>query len=346
MKPNLEAAVNRWFNAGLLDRNQQAAIRQWEDRQRSPNGLDWPVLLALAFGVVLVGGGILLFVSAHWENLSPSQRFTIVAVLVAIFHIAAASVRSRWADFSTALHGIGTVALGAGIFLAGQIFHLDAHWSGGILLWALGAAIAYWLLRDWVQLTMAALLVPAWLAGEWSELYPNEPSVISFGLFLTAVVYLGAGQRSLNWVGCLALIPTAFFISMHDSSRSNVGWAAAAGFPLLASFYLGKQLAWKVATAMLFGMGVAFSPNLVRYAIYAVMAVALIWWGTNEGRKERINLGIAGFAINVLVFYFSSVMDKMGRSVSLIALGLLFLLGGYALERWRRDLIRNLETPQ
>jgi len=55
-----------------------------------------------------------------------------------------------------------------------------------------------------------------------------------------------------------------------------------------------------------------------------------------------INLGSAGFAATVLWFYFSSVMDKLGRSFSLIALGLLFLLGGWLLERVRRRLVARI----
>ena len=62
-----------------------------------------------------------------------------------------------------------------------------------------------------------------------------------------------------------------------------------------------------------------------------------------EARKERINLGVAGFALTILFFYFSNVMDKLGRSASLIGLGLLFLLGGWLLERTRRQLVARLE---
>jgi uncharacterized membrane protein len=58
-----------------------------------------------------------------------------------------------------------------------------------------------------------------------------------------------------------------------------------------------------------------------------------------EARKERVNLGIAGFALTILFFYFSTVMDKLGRSASLIGLGLLFLLGGWLLEKTRRRLL-------
>jgi hypothetical protein len=36
-------------------------------------------------------------------------------------------------------------------------------------------------------------------------------------------------------------------------------------------------------------------------------------------------------------------MDKMGRSASLIGLGVLFLGGGWALERTRRRLIAHMQ---
>ena len=50
-------------------------------------------------------------------------------------------------------------------------------------------------------------------------------------------------------------------------------------------------------------------------------------------------MGAALFAATVVAFYFSEVMDKLGRSASLIGLGLLFLAGGWALERLRRRLV-------
>jgi len=51
-----------------------------------------------------------------------------------------------------------------------------------------------------------------------------------------------------------------------------------------------------------------------------VLAVGVIAWGLHDRRAERINLGIAGFTLTVLLFYFSDVMDKLGRSASLITL--------------------------
>ena len=75
-------------------------------------------------------------------------------------------------------------------------------------------------------------------------------------------------------------------------------------------------------------------------------ACGLAAWGLRDGRPERVNLGIAGLAITVLAFYFSSVMDKLGRSASLMGIGLLFLGGGWLLERTRRRLLTHMMSKE
>jgi uncharacterized membrane protein len=70
----------------------------------------------------------------------------------------------------------------------------------------------------------------------------------------------------------------------------------------------------------------------------------MIAWGMYEARRERINLGILGFGLTVICFYFSNVMDKLGRSASLMGLGLLFLVLGWVLERTRRRLVAKVKA--
>jgi len=41
-------------------------------------------------------------------------------------------------------------------------------------------------------------------------------------------------------------------------------------------------------------------------------------------------------------FYFSDIFDKVGRSLGLIGLGVLFLAGGWALEKTRRGLVARM----
>jgi hypothetical protein len=76
--------------------------------------------------------------------------------------------------------------------------------------------------------------------------------------------------------------------------------------------------------------------TLALYVLCAVGSVGLVAGGLYEKRKERVNLSVAAFALSVLFSYFDSFMDKLGRSASLLAPGILCLAGGCALEVTRR----------
>ena len=130
-----------------------------------------------------------------------------------------------------------------------------------------------------------------------------------------------------------------------SSSMYAVGLLLAFALPLVVACFLrGKAVIWNV------GYGVwAFAishlddrsvfQNVTIYLLCAVAATSWVLWGLQEQRRERINLGVAGFAITIIVFYFSEVMGKLGRSASLVGFGLLFLLGGWKLEQFRRKLV-------
>jgi len=368
-----EGRLERWVEAGLLDPAAAERIRAWERSHggaptpRSSPGLHWPIRLALGLGGLLVGAGILLFVAAHWDALSPGQRFGLVLATVAAFHVAGAAADPRWPALGATLHACGTVALGGGIFLAGQIFNLQEHWPGGLLLWGLGALLGWLLLRDWPQATMVALLAPAWLAGEWSVATARQhgEAVLTAGLLLLALVYLGArptadrdespARRSLVWIGGIAVIPAAFLLAATSHAgqgfgdlapvRLATGAAVALGGPLGLAWLLHRSIApvfLGLAAWTALGPILATQRGVVPYIWAAGLGLGLIAWGVLERRAERINLGVAGFALTVLVFYFSSVMDRLGRSASLVGLGLLFLGGGWALERTRRRLVASV----
>ena len=380
MAAHWERYLKRWTTAGLIEPSTAERVRVYEAGQEKTQGLRWPVALAISLGGLLLGAGVLLFVAAHWDMLSPGARFGLVLLLVAIFHVAGAFTAERFAVLSTTLHAVGTISLGAGIFLAGQIFNLQEHWPGGLLLWALGAWVAYLLLHDWTQAALAALLTPMWLGGEWlvtTGRWVWTDKTLAEGILLLAITYLTAllpnretpVRKTLAWIGALALIPSVLFVIVsgtHSDGRlfsssgisRELGWTVALSLPLVLAWILRRRAAWMnlIAALWVVALGTTSLPSqpnesLLRliwrelgpYALCALGSIGLIAWGLKEARKERINLGVAGFALTVLVFYFSNVMDKLGRSASLIGLGLLFLLGGWLLERTRRRLVARLE---
>jgi uncharacterized membrane protein len=366
-----ENDLERWVDAHLIDPLTADRIRQFEETSGKTK-LRWPAILAVSFGAVMLCAGILLFVAAHWEEIAPWQRFSLVLAMVAVFHIAAAFLGEKVPSMGIALHVAGTATLGAGIYLAAQIFNLEEHWPAGILLWSFGAVIAWLILRQWPQALLAAILLPWWLVGEWdlaTENYGGAWNIAAQGLLLLAIVYLTATRKDSNrelrlglvWIGALALIPLLIDV-IATAEREDWLWGRRGGdLPdsLLVLGYAGAYLpalaiaavarrkralpvllsaAWVFVLTTVASKG-RLESNLLLYLWIALGACAFCYWGVVENRKLFINYGTSIFALDLIAFYFSSVLDKLGRSLGLILLGVIFLAGGWVLNRLRTDLI-------
>jgi uncharacterized membrane protein len=373
----LQRNLDRWIAAGVLDTGTAARIRSFEDSRGSGERLRWPVLLALALGGMLLCAGILLFVAAHWEQLTPASQFALVLLMVAAFPVAGALTSEKFSAMSTTFHAIGTICLGAGIYLAAQIFNLQANWTNGILLWALGALIGWLLLRQWPHAALLAVLMPIWLAGQWinsvNRTWDAESSVMWEGLLLTSLTYLSARtarrdsleRRAVSLIGGIALLPCAIIAVLTRGEHAYApastsfslllpAWLIAIGVPLGVALFLRGRDSWMNALSAIWVLSLSLvAPHrsflwndwdVMGFYIWAALGAAgLIAWGIVDVRRERINLGVAAFAITVLFFYFSSVMDKLGRAESLVGIGVLLLFGGWSLERLRRLLVARMQ---
>jgi len=114
MADALEKRLERWVSAGVVDAGTAGRIRTFEESRSPSERLRWPVLLAVALGGLLLCAGVLLFVSAHWDELSPAWRFTLVLILVAVFPVAGVLTEERFAALSTTFYAIGRFASARG----------------------------------------------------------------------------------------------------------------------------------------------------------------------------------------------------------------------------------------
>jgi len=370
MRIELEPSLNRWVEAQILERSQADRIRQFEAEQSPERRTRWPVMMALGFGGIMLAAGVLLFVSAHWDELPPFQRMALLVLAVGGFHAGGAFSLDRFHALGITLHAVGTVVLGGAIAMAGQIFNMQEHWPSAILLWALGSIVGWQLLRDWPHLAMSAMLVPCWLAGEWAEAVPRAQSswpVISCGILLLAICYLsvrmpGADSRenhvrvALTWIGGLALLPATLAVALERHAYGPtaatepgvlaIGWSCAILLPLGFTYLFRRSATWMNLAAAIWVVGLNLAAqarlDILLYGWCALGSASMVAWGIHEFRAERINLGMAGFALTIVFFFFSSVMDKLGRSASLMALGILFVGGGWYWEKLRRKLVAGL----
>jgi uncharacterized membrane protein len=245
MQIELEGSLDRWTQAALLNTEQAARIREFENTREPRRGTRVPILIGVALGGIMLAAGVLLFVAAHWVDLSPAQRMALLIIAVGGSHIAGAFCADRFPALAVTLHAVGTAVLGGAIFLAGQIFNMQEHWPTGVLLWAIGALAGWWLLRSWPQLAFSALLVPCWLIGEWAEVIPGRiesaPVVAVFCTSL-AICYLslrGAespfNTRVFAWIGGIGLLPAVVVLAVWDwrgnppdqvsGTLAAIGWA-------------------------------------------------------------------------------------------------------------------------
>lgn len=361
MQIDLDSSLDRWVQAELLSVQQAALIRAYEIARSPRRAARAPILIGLALGGIMLAAGVLLFVAAHWSDLSPRQRMTLLVAAVGGLHLAAAWAGDRFPAIAVTLHAVGTAALGGAIFLAAQIFNLQEHWPAGILLWAIGALSGWCLLRGWPQLVFSALLVPWWLTAEWIEkasqldqLYPVVPAFF----VLLAIGYLSLPVRAFHWIGGIGLIPSVIVLAIWNRWRNTptpsgnglvmLGWIIACLLPLGLAYVYRRQGVWINVVGSLWGVVLSvLTWNHAPIWIYlwcAIGSAGMIAWGIYESRSERINLGMAGFALTILCFYFSSVMDMLGRSTSLITLGVLFLAGAWHWEKLRRRLVARIQS--
>lgn len=380
MSEGWQSALKRWLDAGLVDTATADRIRAFESAQGGVLRQGRLTLVVFALGALLLTAGVLLFVAAHWDGISPAGRFALVLAIVAALHAGGAFASRSSPALAATLHAVGTGAFGAGIYLAGQVFHMAEHWPAALLLWAAGAAAAVYLLRQWPQVLWIAVLAPAWLWGEWMAAHAPQmgwrhvtPAVV--GVFLLACAYLMARpadsavrwRRALAWLGAVALIPAAIAVAMAgDVDRAFAGveatevagalrvlaWAVAIALPFaLAWFLRGRVAAWLLAALAWALVLVQVSPRsdageLALYALLEVGAVGVVLWGLRDGQRLAVNVGVLGFALATLAFYFASLYDRLGRALGLIGLGVMFIGGGWLLERARRRLVARLPERQ
>jgi uncharacterized membrane protein len=406
---DIESQLKRWQSAGILDADTAARIRAYEIERPSqaiaqragqsstsaaatstgPAGLKWLVVTGLILGAILLACGVVLFVSAHWDQLGPGERFLLVLSMVAVFHVAGGLTRSSFEGFSTALHAVGTISTGAAIALVGQIFNIQEHWPAAVLLWAVAAFAGWALLCDQAQQTLALLLLPAWIFSELAfriDGHVGDSVYMGRLCFLWAILYLTffAGSRrkavrgilfAVSVIGAvtgIVLMLASWVAFSSDQTLIPFGmriwaWIAIACVPLLIAAFHGHKGLVPIAAAIAFvialpwcqhtmteiyhrgdGIQTAYehtSPNLLAHALVTAFAVFLCWWGVRLFSRALVNLGIVGFAVAVFWFYFSDIYNDHERALGLVGLGVLFLAGGWALEKMRRRILARMASP-
>jgi uncharacterized membrane protein len=174
-------------------------------------------LVIISFiGAVLIAAGIVLLISAHWNEIPRGVKIAIGIFLMLGAHGAGGWLRAGGGDASSPKHsgswlsqsrgqyrktGEALQFLGSALFLAnialvGQIYHLESRPPNAFLLWLLGIAALPWLLRSKAQFVLFLAALSVWFGCEINErdsliYFSNESQVLAYALL--GLNFLGAG---------------------------------------------------------------------------------------------------------------------------------------------------------
>ena len=202
----------------------------------------------------------------------------------------------------------------------------------------------------------------------WAVLYltffvGSERKVVQGILFAAGAIAAVAGTVSMlagwnSWSSQQTFVP--FSVRVW-------AWIAIAVLPLVIAAFHGHKGLVPIALAVAYVIALPWcirvwtetntfgpnrfsftrsEPNFAGHAVVALFAVFICGWGVRMASRALVNLGIVAFAVAVAWFYFSDIFSKVGRSLGLVGLGILFLAGGWLLERTRRRLMAHMEVGE
>lgn len=196
--------ITRIRDAGLITTEQHTRIvehfRLKEDSSRF-------LTIILLFGALLVASGIVLLISANWDEIPRGVKIASGLMLMIGAHGGGWFLRHRgtYCKAGEALHLAGSCLFLANIALIGQIYHISSRPPNAFLAWWLGIAALPWILRSTPQHVLTLVAFSLWFGAEANErngvlAFANgSTQVILYALLAGVYIGLGTLLRRTRW---------------------------------------------------------------------------------------------------------------------------------------------------
>jgi len=192
------ADVQRLHETGLITGEQRQKII--EHFNLKDDGGNKFLAIVSIIGALLIAAGIILLISAHWNEIPRGAKIAGGVLLMLGFHAGGwwlREIHGQYRKTGEALHLIGSCLFLANIALLGQIYNIVSRPPDAFLLWWIGIAALPWLLRSKAQHVLLLLAFGIWFGLEVNErgswIYCGEDGRQLLLYALLGLFYLGAG---------------------------------------------------------------------------------------------------------------------------------------------------------
>jgi uncharacterized membrane protein len=224
--PWLRAEIAQWLREGIITDEQATTLyarypamvyaragggsRVGVGRSYSGDGR-WGKVIFAALGVAIFGMGVILLFAYNWADMHRYLKLAVIGGSILLAHIVGMALfraNDQRRSLGESLHLLGTILFGAGIWLVAQIYHFDAHYPDGFLLWFVAALSLAWALPSAAHGILATVLLALWAGLETFEFQRHLPQ--ASWILICTILPLAWWQRA-NSLLAMALVSLPLF---------------------------------------------------------------------------------------------------------------------------------------
>lgn len=255
----LKHDIARWVELGLIDETQ--GEKMLANAGTGFSGQSLVSILAI-LGVILLGASAIAFIAANFWS------FPKIIQLALLFSLMWAAFSIGWwlIERGKPLYGQAAYLLGAGLFgvnimLIGQIYHINAHWPDGIMIWAIGALATAIAVPSGIVLGLAFALGAIWTGSE-SFAFDSEfhwPFLLFWIVAFTLAMRL---RSNIGFhLGVLSII--LWLVSNSYQLADQLDWQAGELVSAFSVLWIGF---WPLSAILLL-RGFSRAPSLTNYSV-------------------------------------------------------------------------------
>lgn len=368
----LHSEIARWQQEGLINAEQASELTtRYPVAVSADDG--WGKVIFAGLGALIFGLGIILIFAYNWQGMHRYVKLSLVfAGLLSTHAIGLWLNRPGGAHrkLGEALHLLGTMLFGAGIWLVAQIYHIDEHYPNAYFVWSLGALAMAWALPSIAQGLLAIALVFLWT---WFKAFDFH-HMVHWGPVLIAI-----GVLPLSWLmrsRALLAFGLIVFLMVYAFSLSRVNddlvasalmlWSGA----LLGLARVARTSKFAISTPILTGIGgsvfvvllfvfsfsevagdlLESSPEGAGAWLYSGLPIvaAIAAWGVALGRQSIYARGAYAAVEDGIVLLMMTlvmigtfgidlgVLIWIGANLAVIVLSAIYILRGIRELRWQQ----------
>jgi uncharacterized membrane protein len=376
-----ERDLDTWVREGIVSAEQVAAIRRHQAVQGSFERRDRIVSSLAVIGAVVGGLGVILFLAANWDAIPRPARVALLLAAMIGAYGGGDALRLRRPIVGEALVFLGALLFGAGLFLVGQMYHVQAHDPLAFLVWTAAVVPMALLERTRPLAALGILTFGAWIVyelvdagGGGEDLLAYLPVVGAFygtalfawGTWLGDEVFSGPMRGFGYAFAAFGTFVFTFREAVDELDAAAVGTVETVGMAaLVAAALVGAALlavtrtrptaryeAAALAAVVALMSAAVLVPEGVDAVVYPILfnillaglALGAIVVGYANDEAWLVNSGIALVAIDVFARYVDFFWELLPRSLGFLGAGVLLLALAFGLERQRGRLLREMEA--